>query len=183
MARKALPHAQPTVRQAASRTMTCVDDASLLATISMERAAWLRAKGIDRERRAAALAGLLEGANVLIKNHDVDDFDIDPTVALLNDAASTVRQGAAEQLQRLASKGLGLASRVVASISEASLADWRRAEGSLMTLDGVLSDEASRAMSNYPEVDNTREAYRASLLQNALPVSYTHLTLPTICSV
>ena len=168
VARKALSHEQPTVRQAASRTMACVDDASLLATISTERESWLREKGIDRERRAAALAGLLEGANVLIKNHDVSDFDIDATVALLGDAASTVRQGAAEQLQRLASKGLGLASRVVASISEASLADWRRAEGSLMTLDGVLSDEASRAMASYPEVDNTREAYRASLLKNAL---------------
>ena len=132
VARKALSHEQPTVRQAAARVMASAD-ASLLATISTEREAWLREKGVDRERRAAALAGLLEGANVLIKNHDVDDFDIDATVALLADAASTVRQGAAEQLQSLASKGLGLASRVVASISEASLADWRRAEGSLMT--------------------------------------------------
>ena len=34
-----------------------------------------------------------------------------------------------------------------------------------MTLDGVLSDEASRAMSHYPEVDDTRAKYRASLLQ------------------
>ena len=41
-------------RQAASRTMACVDDASLLATISIERESWLREKGIDRERRAAA---------------------------------------------------------------------------------------------------------------------------------
>ena len=108
---------------------------------------------------------MLEGANVLINNHDVVDFDIDATVALLKDAASTVRQGAAEQLQRLASKSVKLASRVVASIADASMTDWRRAEGSLMTLDGVLSDEASRAMSNYPDVDDTRATYRASLLK------------------
>jgi hypothetical protein len=164
VARKALSHAQPTVRQAAARVMASAD-ASLLKTIATEREAWLREKGIDRERRAAALAGLLEGANVLIKNHAVVDFDIDATVALLKDAASTVRQGAAEQLQRLASKSVKLASRVVASISDASITDWRRAEGSLMTLDGVLSDEASRAMASYPDVDDTRATYRASLLK------------------
>ena len=37
-----------------------------------------------------------------------------------------------------------------------------------MTLDGVLSDEASRAMATYPEVDETRANYRSSLLKISL---------------
>ena len=37
-----------------------------------------------------------------------------------------------------------------------------------MTLDGVLSDEASRAMASYPEVDESRGTYRSSLLKISL---------------
>ena len=73
--------------------MACVDDASssgddLDGTLALGGGG----EGGDRER-VEALAGLLEGANVLIKHHDVSDFDIDATVALLGDAASTVQAG------------------------------------------------------------------------------------------
>ena len=179
IARKALPHAQPTVRQAAAKALDAAGAGDrtavpcLLATISCERDRWLAVGApAQRERRAAALAGLLEGANVLIKNHASDDMlsdSVHAPASLLGDGASTVRQGAAEQLQRLASKSLQLAEQVVGLVAAPSaLSDWRRTEGSLMTYDAVLSDEASRSMMSYPDVDAGRTAYRATLLRGAL---------------
>ena len=64
IARKALPHDQPTVRQAAAKALDAAGAGDrtavpcLLATISCERDRWLAVGApAQRERRAAALAG------------------------------------------------------------------------------------------------------------------------------
>ena len=56
-------------------------------------------------------------------------------------------------------------------------------------LDGTLLDSYDAILAGIEEtythygLDFDREVIRAYILQHSVPVSYTHLTLPTICSV
>ena len=92
VARSSTPR-QPTVASCLSNNGVC--RRRVVTRDDLHGTVVLAARAASIGNGGRSLVKLAEGANVLIKHHDVSDFDIDPTVALLNDAASTVRQGAA----------------------------------------------------------------------------------------
>jgi len=102
----------------------------------------LRIKEEDEERRAAALTGPLTLLAMLARRLRLVEVPEDLR-QYLGDKASTVRQAAALLLQRLVEDRPRF---VRDSLRSRENDDWPLTEGILMALDGILSDEATRAL-------------------------------------